>query len=238
MSETVEKVALILFGAVLGVMLPPIRDFFAWLLRRPRVRIEMGTTEGFFPCTQFAREVEDMRGDGGFPPNITRVVRDDGRYVRLRVTNGRRVPWNRQTAQGCVGYLAAVDRWDVQRQEFVNAGYDDFLRLAWSHNGEVRGMDILPDTPHWLDVLYALEGFSAFFLGTVERPIRYLGGFEPEGYYRLIVQVSGENIRSKQIPLYLRWTGKWQTMQVMDPAEWRRQQASIGTQQQPVTAAS
>ena len=137
-----------------------------------------------------------------------------------------------------MGYLAAVDWWDDQRREFVNGGYDDFLRLAWSHNGDVRGMDLLPDTPHWLDVLFAFDGPDQFFLGTVERPHRYEAGFEPIGYYRLVIQVSGENIRSERMNLYLRWTGNWQTMEVLDEAGWQQRRANLAAGPPPAAGTS
>src|SRR5262245_58249000 len=227
MSETAEKIVLVFVGAILGAFLPAIRDLIARLLRRPKVSVEVSAAEGFVAPARMGRQVEDMRGDGGWPPNFTRTEFDDGAYARVRVTNLRGRWWAPDTARKCVGYLAAVQRWDAGRGDFVNAGYDDFLQLAWSHNGTAGGMDLLPDTPHWLDVFCGYDGTQAFYLGTVQKPNRYLPGFEGAGCYRFVVQLSGENVESRKVNVYLNWTGDWRGMEVMDEAAWGRRRPAL-----------
>jgi hypothetical protein len=101
----------------------------------------------------------------------------------------------------------------------VDTNYHDFLRLAWSYNAEVRGSDLLPDTPHWLDVFAVRKGTDRLFLGTATSALAYANGFDV-GWYRFTVQLSAENAGPEKANLYVLWPGTIESMCVLDEAGW------------------
>ena len=155
---------------------------------RPILKVETGTQDGFVSLNPLF----DLGGQ----------QQGSGCYVRVKVTNvGKHV------ARKCTGYLTAVEEWSGGA--FQPTSYTDILRLVWSHNAECVGMDLVTDTPHWLDVLSTLEGTQAFRLETAVKPFRYGDGFGNTSVYRLTIQVVAEEIDPVVTHLYIRWDGNW-----------------------------
>jgi len=178
----------------------------------------------------------------------------DAYFVRVRITNQRpllipfkcqkdattaaasllrRFPWMRpmltlrfpRTAKSCVGYLASLKRWDGNR--FQDTLYTDFMRLAWSHNAATMGMDLLFDTPHWLDVCSTNPTTNAFYLQTNPSANRYGQGFTQNGVYRFTIQISAEEMIPIRFNLYFQWVGGWNHFEVWSDAEWPKRRATF-----------
>src|SRR5262245_16920461 len=124
MPEIVEKVILVVVGALLGILLPAVRDFLSRKLRRPNVAIEVGGHEG---CIYYNVLIKSY-GNGG---SVSQTGRD-AIFIRARVMNHPGRFTSPAKAEGAVGYLAGLERWDAGRGEFVATNYQDFLRLEWS----------------------------------------------------------------------------------------------------------
>ena len=116
-----------------------------------------------------------------FSPRVPTAARD----VRVKVTNRGRRGFGSWT-----GYVADVE---VKRgNEFHATEYADFMRLTWSDNPGSRSLDLLPDVPHWLDVVSTLENVDRFFLETDPKTTRYADCFDDLALYRLTVMVFAE----------------------------------------------
>jgi hypothetical protein len=222
MSETYEKLVPIIFGAILGIFLPMARDWAKRWLWSPNIKIEPVGQKGFTIHTTAHKEVESASGSGS--PSYTNKYMKEYKvaYVRIKVTNQQR--WGilySDIAKGCVGYLAGLHFWSPEMNSFEDTEYVDFLKLNWSYNDEAEGMDMLRDTPHWLDVLHANDESNSFFLATQPQANCYGNGFGKHGLYRFTIQLSGENIGSIQFDLYLKWTGCWNTLETMDKLAWK-----------------
>jgi hypothetical protein len=221
----------------------------AWVYRRatewwhrPNVVIEVGNQDG---CVYENVLIKNFSSGG----SVTSTSRD-AIFVRARVTNKEERSGRPDKAEGCIGYLAGMDRWDAQAADFVPTNYQDFLRLGWSFNYETIGMDLLPGIPNWLDICYVLppklstvpeltaeEKKSRTMWSppqprpTMEPPVlklasnppvhRYGGGFELPGMYRITVQVSGKNFGAKSLQFYLLVPAGSVRPEILDENSWR-----------------
>jgi hypothetical protein len=220
-----EKYADQILGAILtggGAVLTAV---LAWSYKRanewwgrPRIAIEIGNGEGHI----YENVLIKTYSHGGSSTSTER----DAVFVRARVTNKEGMYRTPDQARGCVGYLAGLERWDDSSGSFVLTKYQDFLRLEWSFNKDVLGMDLLPGIPIWLDVCYVLAPKL-----TMEPPVlklasnppvnRYGSGFELPGMYRVKVQVSGENFGAKSIQFYVLVIAGSTQPEILDEASWR-----------------
>jgi hypothetical protein len=169
-------------------------------LDRPKLKIEFGQGKDFVSLNPTYDEKQ-------FPVSETF-------YVRVKVTNVK-FP----TAKNCSGYLTALERWDGK--QFEETGYNDVLRLVWSHNPGRPFMHVMYKTPHWLDVVHTDRDRHGLFLDTEVKPYRYINGFDIPGVYRLTVQVSAEQTEPAKVSFYLLWSGVWNHFQVFDENEFR-----------------
>ena len=101
--------------------------------RRPRITIEIGTDDGHI----YENVLVKTYSTGG----STTLTERHAIFIRARVTNKEGMYRTPDQARGCVGYLAGFERWDESTGNFVPTKYQDFLRLEWSFNKEVLGMD-------------------------------------------------------------------------------------------------
>jgi hypothetical protein len=124
----------------------------------------------------------------------------------------------RRTARDCKGYLANIEVWQVRT--FHDTEYADFMRLVWSQFPSSSSLDLLPEVPHWLNVVSTLEHDSRFFLETDPKSTRYADGFDETRIYRLTISVFAEDAEPTQAFVYLHWHGNWNNLDVFDEAEW------------------
>ena len=134
-------------------------------------------------------------------------------YLRVCVVNR-----GRRAARGCKAYLANVEVQDSK--EFHETRYADFMRLVWSHHARLQSLDLLPEVPHWLDVVSTKEHDSRFFLRTDPQSTRYADGFGDTSVYRLTIRLFAEDAEPVQTFVYLHWKGQWNSLDVFDDAEW------------------
>jgi hypothetical protein len=226
-TELEEKIALAaggtLFGAILSTTMPLIRDVVVGWWKKPKIRLDISNERGHLSRTRFLDRPAIIHTDATRSGTGRPAVYRAGVYGRIKVTNLPRKIASRGAAKGCVCYLAALDRWDHCSDKFVSTTYHDFLRLAWSYNAETTGADLLPATPHWLDVFHTLDGSDAFFLGTATNTTTYGEGFREFGWYRFTIQLSAENFGPKQVYLYLHWHQQWSTFQIIDHKAWKKE---------------
>ncbi|MFO0847809.1 MAG: hypothetical protein U0871_04500 [Gemmataceae bacterium] len=186
--------------------------------KRPRVVIEVGNGEGHVSETILIKTYSN-----GMSSSST------GReaiFVRAKVTNKAGGFGAPETARGCIGYLAGLEKWDPARGEFGPTKYHDFLRLSWSYNGEAHGMDLLPGVPVWLDVVYVLppnQPMTPSSLKIASNPPvnRYSEGFYLPDLFRVKVQVSGENFRAQSVQFYVLVPNGSNTPEVLEESTWR-----------------
>jgi hypothetical protein len=136
-------IAAALIGAVVGAVLafigtvalePVARRFLG-----PRLKLEGGNTDDLLVTL-----------NPSTPRNF--VVK----YLRLKVKNVKL-----RIARDCRGYLVDVE--EEQGKQFVKTDYKDVVRLLWAYESvqegeksgavEHRGVDLLPEISHYLDVL-------------------------------------------------------------------------------------
>jgi hypothetical protein len=110
-------------------------------LQRPILCVELGADRRFVNGYPLVQGVKLPDTDG---------YASAAYFLRVRVVNrGRRV------ARTCAGYLTNVE---VLRDGcFKETAYADDLQLTWSHCPGWPALDLLPEVPHWLDVISTLE---------------------------------------------------------------------------------
>jgi hypothetical protein len=244
-----EKYTDQILGAILTGIGAVLFAVLAWLYkranewwRRPRIAIEIGNGDGHI----YENVLIKTYSTGGSTTSTERHAI----FVRARVTNKEGMYRTPDQARGCVGYLAGLERWDDSAGSFVPTKYQDFLRLEWSFNKEVLGMDLLPGIPVWLDVCYVLPAKvseRAVLTSeeqktrtmrsppqpkpTMEPPVlklasnppvnRYGSGFELPGMYRVKVQVSGENFGAHSIQFYVLVIAGSSQPEILYDVSWR-----------------
>jgi hypothetical protein len=184
-------------------------------LQRPALKIEVGKGRGFvnhYPMMAIEK--------GDTHHHSIRMA--EGYYLRVKVLNT-----GRRTAERCRGYLANVEQW--ANGSFQPTLYADFMPLTWSHNPGRESMELLPQVPHWLDVLSTLNGRTTFILESNPKSPKYTGCDWGNGIYRFTIRVYAEEAEPSQDFVFLNWTGHWDNLlDVFDKAEWERR-TSAGT---------
>jgi hypothetical protein len=179
-------------------------------LQRPVLKIEVGKGRGF---VNFYPSMQPM-GDSQF-----RKV--NAYYLRVKVVNT-----GRRTAEKCRGYLANVELWF--HGAFQETVYADFMPLVWSHNPGRESMELLPNVPHWLDVLATRQASSSFYVQTNPPAHKYSNCVWDVGIYRLTIQAFAEAADPVQGFVFLKWDGQWDQLDVFDETEWeQRKQAQL-----------
>jgi hypothetical protein len=167
-------------------------------LQRPVLKIEVGKGRGF--VNHYALS--------GPPPH-------ESYYLRVTVVNT-----GRRTAERCRGYLANVEQW--YNHDFKETIYADFMPLTWSHHPGRESMELLPQVPHWLDVLSTRHGGSRFILETNPKATKYSDCEWSMGIYRLTIKLFAEETEPSQVFLFLNWMSRWDYLDVFDEAEWEK----------------
>lgn len=180
-------------------------------LQRPILDIEVGEGRGFFnhyPLSQTITRLERDDRTMHAPPVPTSAF-----YLRVKITNR-----GRRTARNCRVYLANVEV--QQGKKCRDTEYVDFMRLVWSHHPGIPSLDLLPEVPHWVDVISTLENCHHFFLETDPKAEKYRDGFGETTMYRLTIRAYAEDAESAEAIIYLRWSGDWEHVEVFDEKQW------------------
>ncbi len=177
-------------------------------LQRPILKVEVGKGRGFGNKYPLPRQVPPPGRTSHSPPLPTAAY-----YLRVKVVNR-----GRRTARNCKGYLADVEVW--RGGAFCETNYADYMRLVWSHYAGSPSLDLLPEVPHWLDLVSTLEHDRRFFLEIDPKAARYAGGFDETSVYRLTIKVFAEDAEPAQAFVFLHWNGCWDSLDVFDEAEW------------------
>ena len=177
-------------------------------LQRPVLRIEAGKGRGFVNHCPSLVEVAHFK----YLPVMAY-------YLRVKVVNT-----GRRTAEKCRGYLANVELWC--NGSFQETIYADFMSLVWSHNPGCESMELLPQVPHWLDVLSTSNAGKSFILETNPQAPKYSNCVWGLGVYRLTIKVYAEEAEPSQAFVLIKWDAQWDRLDVFDEAEWeQRKQA-------------
>jgi hypothetical protein len=99
--------------------------------------------------------------------------------------------------------------------------------LVWSNHHGGPSLDLLPHTPHWLDVVSTLERDDRFFLQTYFKAQKYAVGFNETTMYRLTIRVIAEEAEPTKAFVYLAWKGNWNSLNVFDDSEWERRKPPV-----------
>lgn len=191
-------------------------------LQRPVLRIEVGRNRGFvnrYSLTQPERRaIVDL-------PTAGRSMHSHplptvAYYLRVKVVN-----CGRRTARSCTGYLANMEVW--RDRVFCETKYADYMRLVWSHSPGIPRIDLLPEVPHWLDLVSTLEYDQRFFIETDPKAPQYAGGFDDSSVFRLTVRVFAEDAEPAESLVYLQWKRQWDCLDVFDDAEWESRKGSL-----------
>lgn len=176
-------------------------------LQRPILNIEVGKGRGFCNKCPLRPQVSLSGRTAHSPPQPTAAI-----YLRVKVVNR-----GRRTARNCHGYLADVEVW--REEAFCETSYADYLRLAWSYRPSAS-LDLLPDVPHWLDLISTREHDRSFFLETDPKATLYERGFDETNVYRLTIIIFAEDAEPAQTFVFLHWGGYWNSIDVFDETEW------------------
>ena len=194
-------------------------------LQRPILNIEVGKGRGFVNHYPLAKSGPSTDADLVRPEREVRTAFAPSRataayYLRVKVVNR-----GRRTARDCNGFLANLEVWCGGA--FCETNYADFMRLVWSNYAGSPSLDLLPDVPHWLDLVSTLEHHSRFFLETDPKATRYANGFDDTSVYRLTIKVFAEDAEPAQSFVYLHWDRRWDSLDVFDETEWESRQPRL-----------
>jgi len=194
-------------------------------LQRPILNIEVGKGRGFVNRYPLALSAAWPAGRLGGQTTETRSMHSAPQptaacYVRVKVVN-----CGRRTARHCQGYLENVEA--CVGREVRETDYADFMRLVWSYSAGSPSLDLLPEVPHWLDVISTLEHHDGFFLQTDPKATRYSEGFGATCVYRLTIKVFAEDAEPARAFVYVDWNGNWDRLDVFDEAQWESRKRPV-----------
>jgi hypothetical protein len=172
-------------------------------LQKPVLKVEVGKGRGF------------LNHYSSILPNIGPI---ESYYLRVKVVNT-----GRRTAEKCRGYLANVEQ--CHNGSCLETVYADFMPLVWSHNPGRESMDLLPQVPHWLDVLSTRKEGNSFVLETNPQSTKYSNCVWGLGTYRLTIKLFAEETEPRQAFVFLNWGGVWDLLDVFDETAWEERKS-------------
>jgi hypothetical protein len=194
MCEFVKIGASFVLGALTAVFAEPLRR---WLFR-----VKLGLAFKAIVGLGTGNICITPTGD----PNVKEAC-----YVRVSVKTCNRLI--RVVAQSCQVFLVKIEkRISASRYETI---YNDPLPLAWSYFGH-NSRDIPPGIEFFFDVIATNIETNLLIPQTTQQPTVWSSTnvLTQPARYKFTVAVSGENVRTATLQIWIDWKGQWNSFTV------------------------